>query len=738
MKRRLLQISPIVILALLLALRLDDPSPVELARWLTFDVYQRLKPRQYDPGLPVKIVDIDDESLARLGQWPWPRTLMARLVDRLGELGVAVIAFDSQFAEPDRSSPENVLPLWPATPEVLALRQRAADFPSHDQIFSQAVARAPVVTGFVLTHGEGTRTPAAKATFATAGDDPKPFVPAFSGAIATLPQLEDAATGSGALNSTPEIDQVVRRVPLVFRLGDALYPSLAAEALRVAQGASTNIIKSSGASGETAFGEHTGINTIRIGAAEIPTDANGRLLLHYTPSMPERYIPAWRVLEADFDPGLVAGQIVFVGSSSPGLFDLRATPLNTAVPGVEIQAQIVEQILSGDYLFRPDFADAGELLYMLVLGLALILLLPHIGAIWGLVLGGVASTGVVAGSWFLFDGLGWMLDPVYPSLMVLLVFISATVISHFVSEAERRQVRAAFAHYLAPALVERLAKDPSRLKLGGEMREMTLLFCDIRGFTTITEQLDAEGITHLINRFLTPMTEEILDRRGTIDKYMGDNVMAFWNAPLDDHEHASHACETALAMGQRLERLNEDLAREAEAAGRPHLPIRMGTGINTGVVCVGNMGSDQRFDYSVLGDDVNLASRLEGQCKTYGVDIIVGEKVRRQAPDFPALELDLIRVVGKTIPARIYALLDKRRFDGGDAFEALAREHAAMLGAYRARDWQAASTRLVACRAAGTALGLDSAYDLYAARIAAFRAHPPDPDWDGVAEAETK
>ena len=383
MKHLRQSIIPIVILALLLGLRVFDPGATQQARWLVFDTYQRLKPRVYDPNLPVKIIDIDDDSLARLGQWPWPRPILARLVETLTQAGAAPIAFDIVFAEQDRSSPEHALEVWPQTPEVIALRVSVATLPSHDSLFAQPIAQAPVVTGFVLTHTEGTRAPAQTRTFAIAGDDPKPFAPAFKGAVLNLPEIESAAPGNGAFNSTPDADSVVRRVPFVLRLGDQLYPSLVAETLRVIQGARTYIIKSSGASGVIAFGEKTGIDSIKIGQMQLRTDAKGQVMLYYTRSMPERYIPAWQVLEDGFDPNLVTGQIIFIGTSAAGMQDLRATPLQRAIPGVEIHAQMVEQILTGTFLERPAFADAAELAYILVLGLLLIILFPMTGAVWG-------------------------------------------------------------------------------------------------------------------------------------------------------------------------------------------------------------------------------------------------------------------------------------------------------------------------------------------------------------------
>lgn len=887
MKRLRQSLIPLVILALLLGLRILDPGATQQARWLVFDTYQRIKPRIYDPGLPVKIIDIDDASLARLGQWPWPRPLVARLVDRLARAGAAAIAFDIVFSEPDRSSPEQALKVWPQTPEVIALRNSVAALPSHDALFAESIARAPVIAGFVLTHNEGTRAPAQKSSFAIAGDDPKPFVLAFEGAVLNLPEIEAAASGNGAFNATPEADLVVRRVPMILRLGDQLYPSLAAEALRVAQGARTYVIKSSGASGVIAFGEKTGIDAIGIGQMKVRTDANGRVMLHYTESVPERYIPAWRVLEDGFDPNLVAGQIIFIGTSAAGLHDLRATPLQSAVPGVEIHAQMIEQILTGEFLERPAFADAVELAYVLVLGLLLIVLLPMTGAVWGSIIGGLAVAAAVGGSWYAFDAHRWMIDPIVPSAMVLLVFLSDTVISYLTSEAQRRQVRGAFSRYLSPVVVERLAEHPEQLKLGGDLRDMTIMFSDIRGFTTISERFkdDPRGLTRLINRAFTPMTDAVLVQGGTIDKYIGDCLMAFWNAPLDDERHASHACKAALGMFEAVAGLNKELAAEAsdgEAASLPttdgeagadsnpeaeeevsghrntsiealhssatkglaeaqyelgkayrdgndvnrdpseavrwftaaaeqgyakaqrhlgthytdgdgvsqdtvlaimwltlaaenglvtadmrlqsvragasaeqrneaerklrtwqaettHAPsieINIGIGISTGSCLVGNLGSDQRFDYSVLGDPVNLASRLEGQTKNYGVGIVINQATRSLAPEFAALELDLIAVKGKSEAVTVYGLLGDAEDAEQPSFQELARQHQDMLAAYRNQRWQEARELMEACSALDPSL--NKLYDVYRDRIGQHEKTPPGRNWDGVFIALTK
>jgi adenylate cyclase len=726
---RLIGLVPAIVLAALLALRAWDPAPVQLLRDLAFDIYQRAKPRPQNVAESlVRIVDIDDDSLARLGQWPWPRTLVAKLVDRLTAAKAAVIGFDIVFAEPDRLSPGRLVKDWPRTPEIEQLAAKADQLPDNDEIFARSIAHSRVVTGFFITP-RGGRAPAQKAGFGILGDSPWRALFGGPGAVPTLAVLEAAAKGNGALNWIPGRDLVVRRVPVVMRIGEQIYPTLFAELLRVGQGAGGYKIR--------ALADGSAVEAIKIGNVEVPTDAEGRLVVYFGRHDPARSISAYKVLTGDFKPDEFAGRIVLVGTSAAGLLDIRATPLDPVTPGVEVHAQAIEQAIAGAWLMRPDFSAGVEQLFIFVLCVAMMLLVPRIGAAWtGLIgLGGAALA--VGLAWLAFSRLGWLLDPVYPTIALGLVFLVTTLVVYVRTERERRQVRSAFGRYLAPALVERLAADPSHLKLGGEMRPMTLLFSDIRGFTTLSERFDAEGLTSFMNRYLTPMTDAILASGGTVDKYMGDAIMAFWNAPLDDPAHARSACRAALAMLDRLKAFNAELAEEAAKTGREHLPIAIGIGLNSAVCCVGNMGSQQRFDYSVLGDGVNLASRLEGQTKAYGVSILVGEETRALAADFAAIEVDLIRVKGKTAPSRVFTILGGAERAGTDAFKTLEALQAGFLVAYRAAQWDAAARALDQVRAAGGDQ-LSKLCAVYAARIAAFRQNPPPPGWDGVYVAETK
>ena len=734
-------VVPLSMLALALVLRVGAPG-FERYQLDVFDVFQRIEPRPYTE-VPVRVVDLDDASLERIGQWPWPRTDVAQLLANLANAGAAAVAFDIVFAEADRTSPARVVPKWPSTPETEALLQNLDSLPDHDAVLADMIAQMgaagfPVVTGFSLSTGETAARPAAKGSFAHSGDDPLRYLPVYRGAVVTLPEIEAAAAGNGSFSIEAEADSIIRRVPLLFRQGDTLYPSLAAEVLRVAQGAKTFIVKSSGGSGEQAFGEHTGINHVKIGRIVVPTDAQGRMWIHFTEDVPERRVPAWRLFAEDFDPSPIAGNIILIGTSAAGLKDLRATPLNPVMAGVEVHAQAIEQMLLGYFLERPDWADGAEIIYLLLLGAVLIFLLPRLGALWCAVLGVAGIGAAIAASWLAFTELRLLLDPVFPSLVVLLVYLAGSLINYLRSEIERNQVRGAFSRYMSPALVEELARNPDKLVLGGEMKDMTLLFADIRGFTSISELFkgDPQGLTRLINRFLTPMSDMILERSGTIDKYMGDCIMAFWNAPLDDTEHGRHACDSALAMFSELGTLNATIKAERESAGELFRPINIGIGLNSSECCVGNMGSEQRFDYSVLGDTVNLAARLEGQSKNYGVGIVIGEATRDEAPEYASLELDLIKVKGKEEAVRIFSLLGDAAHRESVEFTALAERHQAMLAAYRGQEWAPARKLLGECRALDGRL--DVLYDLYAERLDHFEANPPGAAWDGVFVATSK
>ena len=383
---RLQSLIPLIVLAAAMLFALQDPFFVVALRESVFDAYQRLRPREYQP-VPVKVIDIDEASLTRVGQWPWPRWRLAELVDGLRDLGAAAIVL--LFAEPDRTSPSLVLQQWRDKPLPGEWLAKLEDF---DTTFARSLSAGPTVTGFALVgRPEGASPPTRHAGFAFVGADPHPFVTAYRGSVTSLPVIEQAAAGNGALNVGFAAGGVIRRVPLLLALGDQLYPSLVGEALRVAQAADTYVVKTAGAAGETSFGTQTGITHVRIGAYVVPTDSRGEIWISYTPPAADRYVPAWKVLRGEVDPGAIHGAIILIGSTAAGLQDLHATPMAVAMPGVAIHAQAIEQILGGIHLNRPDWAKGAEILLMLGLAALLLLLGSRIGAVWTAVIGIAAA-----------------------------------------------------------------------------------------------------------------------------------------------------------------------------------------------------------------------------------------------------------------------------------------------------------------------------------------------------------
>ncbi|WP_370875429.1 CHASE2 domain-containing protein [Methylobacterium amylolyticum] len=721
--------AALLVLAALVMIRLLDPVPVELLRLRTFDALQTLSPRA-DGFRPVAIVDIDEDSLRTEGQWPWARTRVAELVNRLAQAGAAVIAFDVVFPEPDRLSPglmaRTIRPLDAGVADALET------LPSNDATLAQAVGATRVVLGQTALAQATTGDDAVPQTgFAVRGPDPSAFLAEFPGLLHNLPVLETAAAGRGLFTIIPERDGLVRRVPLVMIAEGRMVPSVTLETLRVLTGSGTILVRA----------DAGGVRAVALPGFEIPTDASAAVWLHFGAHDPARFISARTVLDGSFDPARVAQKIVFVGTSAIGLLDNKTTPIDRSIPGVEVQAQVLENVLSRATLSYPSYAVLLEIAEAVVISLGIVVLAPVLGALRLLVLGGLVALFIAAATWFRFTQFNTLQDPTFPLLASFGVYAVLMFSNYTREQMGRQRIRAAFGQYLSPALVEQLAANPEKLRLGGEDRTMTIMFSDVRGFTAISEfyKDDPAGLTALMNRFLTPLSDAILDAQGTIDKYMGDAIMAFWNAPLDDPDQEAHACAAALAMIARMEALNALRKAEAESGGHPVLPIDIGIGINTGPCVVGNMGSDLRFDYSVLGDTVNLASRLEGQSKLYGVKTILGASTAAAvAGRFAILEIDLIRVRGKAEAERVSALVGDAETRASEAFRLLEARHGALLAAYRARDWAEARALLDACRAPARALRLDRLYDLYAARIAEFERAPPPPDWAGVYVASAK
>ncbi|QQO14257.1 adenylate/guanylate cyclase domain-containing protein [Bradyrhizobium diazoefficiens] len=721
----------LVLLVVFAGLRLWDPPPIQELRLRTFDMFQLIDPR-HKAARPVTIVDIDDKSLAKLGQWPWPRTRIADMIQNLTSNGAVAIGFDVVFSEADRLNPDLVASQMRYLDD--ATRTRLRELPSNDQILAEAIKRSRVVLGET---GQSAITAEVDKTLpftgvATVGEaEAERFLFEFPGLLRNVPVIEKVAAGRGLFTIRTERDGLIRRVPMIMRAQGNIMPSLSLEILRVVTGTPTLLVRT----------DKTGIRAVRIKGVEIPTDENGQLWVHYARQDPSIYVSAADVLDNAVSPSKIAGKLVLIGTSAVGLNDIKTTPVSRAMPGVEIHAQVLESVLTGAAISRPNYALGVELITAMIIGLLVIIFTPNLGPV-RLVLAGAMFAAILIGvSWFFYAKYRYLIDFTYPLLSTTAIYLTLIFASFVREQRQRVQIRGMFAQYMSPVLVEQLAQSPEKLVLGGEEREMTIMFSDVRGFTTISESYkhDPQGLIALMNRFLTPLTDVIIERKGYIDKYMGDAIMAFWNAPLDDAEHQVNACEAAIRMLEKIDVVNKEREQEAADGGHVYIPLNVGIGLNTGIGVVGNMGSDLKKNYSVLGDSVNLASRLEGQTKEYGFPIIVGSRTALAAKDrFAILELDFIMVKGKTEPEVIYAIAGREDVMHSGAFQRLRNITIEMLGCYRNRDWQGALDAIERGRKSEDADTLEKLFKLYEVRIKDFQIDPPPAEWNGAYALLTK
>jgi adenylate cyclase len=721
----------ILLLFALVPLRLADPRPLQELRTRTFDFFQVLRPRPQEIR-PVVIVDIDEASLKAIGQWPWPRTTIADLVTQITQLGAVAIGFDIIFPEPDRMSPAIAEQSFRGIDA--ETRAKLDRLPSNDDALAEAIKHSRVVVGQAGAATPEVKTAADAALqtgFAVRGPDARPYLVTFAGLLRNVPVIEQAAAGRGLFSINPESDGIIRRVPVIMTAQGSLVPSLSMEMLRVVTGSSAILVRV----------DPAGVQSVAVPGLQVPTDRNGQFWVHFNRHDPDRYVSAKDVLQGNVPADRLAGKLVLVGTSAIGLLDLKTTPLDAAIPGVEVHAQILESVLSNSSLVNPNYAIGAELALAVLFGLAIIVAAPMLPASIVIVLGGCLIAGLIGLSLYLFVEHNLLIDFTYPLISSWLIYLVLTFVNYFREQKQRRQIRSAFGYYLSPHMVEQLARSPEKLVLGGEERRMTILFSDVRGFTTISEHYkdDPQGLTRLMNRFLTPLTNAIIERRGTIDKYIGDAIMAFWNAPVDDEQQEANACEAALEMLSRAETLNGELKREAEANGGVYMPLRIGIGLNTGPCVVGNMGSDFRFNYSVLGDTVNLASRLEARTKDYRIPVVIGSRTAEGAKQkFAVMEIDLIMVKGKKQPEAVFTVLGRSEVEADPRCKELRDANAQMLGRFRNQRWDEAVELIARCRKSANGFELSGLYDMYEERIELYRADPPGPDWEGVYEAETK
>jgi adenylate cyclase len=617
-------------------LRVFDVDPLKILRLKTFDYYQKIQPRDVTSNHFI-IVEVTEQDLKRFGQWPWSRSLIAEIHSKLIVQNVNTIQYNILFSEPDRLNPKSFTDNYKIDAEI---KNELMKLPSNDQYLSQffSVEGSKAVLMYSIKYSP-TDGRVKKPNMMFKGSDPTPWLYNFLGIVTNLPQFLDSAKGVGANIMIPSIDGTVRSQPLLINTDQGIIPAQVLETLRVAMnGRAYKIITG-----------QDGIKEIYLTREiVIRPDANAMININYADPNMIKTISVSELLDGTMD---FTNKIVIVGLNAAGLSTLKDTPLGL-MTDMQISAQAMDTMATHSSLYRDSNTNLLEIIGTTILLIAFLILVPRLNVFWtaGLlfsVLGGIAY-----GGWYMYSTRYWLVDVSWPILILVLTWTHLTFNNFAIQSRLRQQIKKQFEHYLAPDMVAKLQKDPGLLKLGGEKRNMTFLFSDIRGFTPISEKYkgNPEGLTRLINRFLTRMTDVIIANGGTIDKFMGDCIMAFWNAPITNKNHATLAVKSAIEMQKELKILNKELKKEKLPA------INIGIGINTGEALVGNMGSEQRFDYSVIGDDVNLASRLESSSKELGNTLVVGHNTKTQTKGFKYKSLGQIKVKGKSQKIKVYTI----------------------------------------------------------------------------------
>jgi adenylate cyclase len=692
----------------------------------------------------IVIIDIDEKSLAAEGRWPWPRDKLGRMLDQLFDhYRVGIVGFDVVFAERDESSglgmlqqlAQNDLKGNAQYQSVLKAIEPQLQF---DRLFAEKLRNRAIVLGYYFSNlagedGKGTTT----------GMLPKPVLPpgtfkgrnvTFSrwlGYGANLPEFQQAAASGGHFNPLPDDDGITRRVPMIVEYEGAYYESLSLAMIRLGLGSPP--VVPGFPDQKFGFRNYPGLEWIQVGegprALQIPVDDLTTTLVPYRGRQGSfKYVSATDVLHGNTPVADLKDKVILVGTTAPGLFDLRASPVANVYPGVEIHANLLAGMLDGNIKQRPPYVLGAEVLLLLLSGVAMALVLPLVSPLRATALTVVVLVAVFASNVLVWTEGNLVLPLASGLLMIALLFALNMSYGFFVESRAKRQISGLFGQYVPPELVDEMSKDPESFSMEGESRELSVLFTDVRGFTTISEGLDPKELSKLMNEFLTPLSRVIYKHRGTIDKYMGDCIMAFWGAPLQDAQHHRNAVLAGLEMHKVLESL------QAHFKDKGWPPIHIGVGVNSGRMNVGNMGSEIRLAYTVMGDAVNLASRLEGITKQYGVGMIVGEATRAAVPEVVFRELDRVKVKGKDEPVGIFEPIGLATEVDKPVLDEL-KLWGQALKLYRSREWDMAELQLLNLLKLSPGSGL---YKLFLERIAVFRAHPPEEGWDGSWRFDTK
>lgn len=671
---------------------------------------------------PVVIVDIDDTTLNKEGRWPWPRSKVATLVQRIKEEGAAVIAFDILFPEKQ----DNITDILSSvikkqsleTAQISNLLEKIRPYFDEDSKLANSFAQIDTTLGmtFVPRQSKEGTLPPPLIVLTTPNEKGLGFIQT-PGYIADLPLLQTAAKNAGFLNVFPDFDGIVRRVPLLLRYEDGLYPSLALDAVRLYLISKVKLVTA-------AYGSSMRLEGIQLGKYTIPTDPQSQVIVPFIgKSFTLPFISATQVLNKTMQKNALTGKIVFIGTSATGLGDLHATAVQAVYPGVEIQASIAYGILQENFSFEPAWAQGAEILITLFLGLIFVFTFPYLGPrVMGFLIILIPISLILANN-YLWEKTGLIISILVPLILPIALGIINILYGYLFETRRREHLKEMFGQYVPEKHIdEMLQSSKGNYGLMGDDREMTVLFADIRNFTTLSEPFTASQLKDLLNEFFTPMTEIIFKYRGTIDKYVGDLIMAFWGAPLKDKRHAQHAIIAALEMQKAAQKLRADFA------ARNWPEVNIGIGLNTGIMSVGDMGSKFRRNYTVLGDAVNLASRIEGLTKHYGAKIIVTENTQRDQKLFVFRQLDRVRVKGKKTGVNIFEVICKQN----ELTEALKLEielSTQALNHYFSQEWAKAKELFTELNKAHPETVL---YHLYIARLTEFEMNPPSSDWDGV------
>jgi adenylate cyclase len=698
-----------------------------------FDSYQRSAPRAFEDtgakaGFPVRVLDIDENALARFGPWPWPHALLGRVISELKDQGAALVVLSFPLEQPDRAAPKELAAQLPTEPAYDNARSVLAQLPGPDDSLAKAIASVKSVTGFTLGAATTSRAPVLKASFLYLGTkQPFAHAHAFDQASGAIPEVERASAGIGALNIAVDPDGRVRRMPLLFRFQNKIAPSLDAETLRVARGKSAITVRSDEGDRGVLAGV-AGVAAISTGEAELPTSPDGSLWLAFSGSNAARNVSASALGANALSPGSLKNAIVYIGAPN----DLVATPSGQR-PVAEIHAEAMENILLGTPLRRPPTASIAELICLAIFGGAAVFLFARAGVLWTGLFTVVAIAAGLAISFRLYTADRVLFDALGPSVGLATVFAAGALARGFDLALSRAKLRSAFADSLPVEAIDRIARKPQLLKLEGETRTVTYLACGIRGFAGLATSFrdDPASFTRLVQRVLTPLMDEALSHGGTIDRLTSEGFTAFWNAPLDDPEHAIHACEAASRMTEVMARVNDAVTHERRIDGVAFAPVEIGLGISTGPAIAGGFRAHGRTAYAVNGDCTVVAARIQSLSTQYGPAVVVSEATRKASErGFAFLEVDYLTCGAQDEPVKLYAMLGNPVVRASPKFRALMTFHEHIFNSLRTQQWSKARALIEQCRKLSGAS--QKLYDLHLARITYFESNPPGAEWDGA------